>query len=104
MTFVAGMILQDGSTQVTVYDATPTIKHLRVLYHGDAGGCDWGKEASNCATDALARLVLNQLGLPVVPVEAFVSEYIRNRMTTGKMWVLRLADIEEWVVSKQVIQ
>jgi hypothetical protein len=105
MTFLAGMVLRDGSRQVTMYDATPTVKNTRILYHGDVGGCDWGEGATNSSSAALARLILGQVeGQSWVPVDAFVSEFVRRRMTTGKMWILSLVTVREWLVSKQLLQ
>ena len=105
MTFIAGMILQDGSRQVTIYDAAPTVRNTRVLYQGAADGCDWGDMASNRSTDALARLMLAQVGLVAgVSVEDFVREFVRVRMVSGKMWIVSLSDIRLWVDQNQVIQ
>jgi hypothetical protein len=88
-----------------MYDATPTVKNHRVLYHGNEDGCNWGEGATNRSTAALARIMLAQVGLEVVaPVDKFVHEFIRRRMSTGKMWVLRVEDIRLWVQENQVIQ
>ena len=88
-----------------MYDAAPTVRNSVVLYCGEADGCNWGTTATNRSTDALARLMLAQVGAEVgVPVEAFVREFIRVRMVSGKMWIVSLQDVKLWVVKNQVIQ
>ena len=88
-----------------MYDAAPTVRNSVVLYCGEADGCNWGKDADNRSTDALARLMLAQVGVVVgVPVEAFVREFIRIRMVSGKMWIVSLADMKAWVAKNQVVQ
>lgn len=110
MRFICGVV-RDGQRRILSAESAPTLENIDELASGvpDAlaasASFDWGPEAGPTAAWRTAYVILRCV-TDEAEAERLATEYaelVRDNMTTERMWILPLEEVETWVSSRRTV-
>jgi hypothetical protein len=106
MQFICG-VCKNGYRRIISADTMPTVQNLDDMTAAlPEDSYDWGPESSIDSSEKTARIILATVASTgelryLVPL--FAEQVVRVTFNSSRMWMLTLADVEQWVSAHRLV-
>jgi len=104
--FVCGVVDKQGVRRILTAESTPTLENIDdAARRMTALPVDWGPEADQEASRWAAWIILDTVTGAVIAdryCEQYAAEVVR-KLSTDRMWLLPVGEVEEWLRTKQKV-